>query len=163
MHLKITQSGSPPVERAPRCRKPHPLACRCEVGVDLIHWQHPEIASPGSAKRMCVRSLTALVVVALLTGSTGLAAGQVNSANVPAIQHTLNTASDNSQIADTSSQTVKQGAAVAPAAPSLQQQAAPLSQNAGPVVPQAAQINNALLQASKIATQLLQAAPPASS
>ena len=112
---------------------------------------------------MYVRPLSALIVAVLLTGSTGLTAGQVNTANVAAIQHTLNTASDNTQIADTSSQTIKQGAAVAPAAPSLQQQAAPLSQNAGSIVPQDAQINNALAQASKVATQLLQAAPPASS
>ena len=112
---------------------------------------------------MCARSLAALVVAVLLTGSTELTAGQVNTANVQAIQHTLSSASDNSQIADTSSQTIKQGAAVPPAATSLQQQAAPLSQNAAPAVPQATQINNALVQASKVATQLLQAAPPVSS
>ena len=133
------------------------------AGADLLRWHDLEARPPGSLTRMCARPLAALVVAVLLTGSAGLIAGQVNTANVPAIQNTIDKASDNSQIADTSSQTVKTGAAVAPAATSLQQQAAPLGQNAAPAVPQAAQINNALLQASKIATQLLQAAPPVSS
>ena len=161
----MTQSGSPQYLRGPPVtNQASPLGLRIvEAGLDLACWQHLNANAPGSLMRMCARSLAALIVAVLLTGSTELTAGQVNTANVQAIQHTLNSASDNSQIADTSSQTIKQSAAVPPAATSLQQQAAPASQNADPAVPQAAQINNALVQASKLATQLLQAAPPVSS
>jgi len=108
---------------------------------------------------MCTKFWIALILSVLVLGSAGPTAGQVNTNDVPAIQHTISTASDNSQIADTSSQTVK---AAAPTT-SLQEQTGPTMQNAAPVVPQAAQINNALVQATSLATRLVQAAPPASS
>jgi hypothetical protein len=112
---------------------------------------------------MRLEAFTALLLAVSLFGSTGLAAGQVSANNVPAIQHTLSSASDNPQIADTSAQTSNSNAAVAPAKASLQQQSAPGAQNAAPAITQADQMNNALVQATNLATQIVQAAPPVSS
>ncbi len=108
------------------------------------------------------KDFVALSIAVLLFGSTELAAGQVNT-NIPAIQHTLSSASDNPQIADTSAQTSNSDAAVAPAKASLQQQTASVVQNAPPAVTQVDQINNALVQATNLATQIVQAVPPISS
>lgn len=142
----------------------HPwISLPSQACTDLTTWHTSRLGGLLSDSEMRVRGLTALVLVVYLFGSTGLTAVGAAGNDVAAIQHTLSSASDNAQIADTNSQTTNSGAAAAPAETSLQQQPVPASQSTVPANPQAAQINNALLQTTNLATQIVQAAPPASS
>lgn len=108
---------------------------------------------------MLRRGLPAVLIAICLLGFSCSRLADAQSSNA-AIAQTLQSASNNPQIAGTSAKT---GAAAAPlvSRTAASNQPAATAQSVQPTSLQASDVNNALLQATNIATQVLQNAPPA--
>ncbi len=100
---------------------------------------------------------SAVLVAICILGISGRSLADTSNA---AIAQTLQGASNNPQIAGTSAKT---GTATAPSASTAAvfSQSSAAAQPAQPTSLQASDVNNALLQATNLATQVLQSAPPA--
>ncbi|KAK9901298.1 hypothetical protein WJX75_004635 [Coccomyxa subellipsoidea] len=108
---------------------------------------------------MLRRGLPAVLTAICLLGFSCSRLADAQNSNA-AIAQTLQSASNNPQIAGTSAKT---GAAAAPlvSRAAASNQPAATAQSVQPTSLQASDVNNALLQATNIATQVLQNAPPA--